>query len=647
MRRFTGQQSMSRSQFCNPLARPAAHAVANKQSRLALAITSCVFGLTAFGGVLSVADAKAGEPEKKAQPAAKNQTAKAARPITAKPIVASDTRMLEFLIAELAAQRGDGEVATSVMLDLARKQRDPALAKRALEIAHRSNRVNDARGAAALWSELETEGQGAQYLADLLASEGTLEAASQSAQKMIAQAVGRGDRTAAAAYLMQLNVLLSRYPDKKKVRIEIDRIAALYPGFGQAYYSRAWAAYIAGDYLAANANADQTLKLEPEWENAAMAKMAALKKLQESSAKATSKASAAGEATTQSDASQAPLTSAAEFAQAFLERNPKSINVRHMFARELVSERRVTDARDQFKQLVTARKDDVQYIMSLGMIEQQLGNLSEAESHFLKALTFPVVDEDLLFQSLAQVAEARNNYPQAIDWLKRLVNSGRSNNSAVLRQVALLTAKSEGLTQGLAALAEVPRESKTEKIAFALAEAQMYREAKQLQPAFAALEASVKEFSDEPELLYDYAMSAERIGKLSEMETALRKVIKLKPDFAHAYNALGYSFVDRNIRLAEARVLLEKAVALAPDDAFIIDSLGWLYFRMGKLDDAQKQLEAAYALRPDAEIAAHLSEVLLAKGDVEAAKQLLAGALQKYPDNESLVATATRLKLKP
>ena len=107
-------------------------------------------------------------------------------------------------------------------------------------------------------------------------------------------------------------------------------------------------------------------------------------------------------------------------------------------------------------------------------------------------------------------------------------------------------------------------------------------------------------------------MMAEKLGKLDEMESLLRKVIQLKPDYHHAYNALGYSLADRSVRLPEARELIRKALEFAPSDPFIGDSLGWVEFRMGNNAEAARIFEAAYKAKPDAEIAAHFGEVLWA-----------------------------------
>ena len=147
-----------------------------------------------------------------------------------------------------------------------------------------------------------------------------------------------------------------------------------------------------------------------------------------------------------------------------------------------------------------------------------------------------------------------------------------------------------------------------------------------------------------PELLYDRAMAAEKLNRLDILEQDLRQLIRLKPDHAHAYNALGYTLADRTDRVAEAIALLEQAIKLAPDDPFILDSMGWALFKAGRVNEALDYLKRAFALRPDPEIAAHLGEVLWVRGDREEARRIWQGSLREHPDNESLRETLGRLQ---
>ena len=147
-------------------------------------------------------------------------------------------------------------------------------------------------------------------------------------------------------------------------------------------------------------------------------------------------------------------------------------------------------------------------------------------------------------------------------------------------------------------------------------------------------------------LLYEQAMMAEKLSRIDEMESVLRKVIEIKPDHQHAYNALGYSLADRSQRLPEAQTLIKKALELSPGDPFITDSLGWVEFRLGNRDEALRLLRQAYASRPDPEIGAHLGEVLWAAGSRDEARRVWREARERDGVNEVLRETLTRLQVK-
>ena len=171
------------------------------------------------------------------------------------------------------------------------------------------------------------------------------------------------------------------------------------------------------------------------------------------------------------------------------------------------------------------------------------------------------------------------------------------------------------------------------------AEANILSQAKRNQESFDLMEKAVNNLPNNAELMYDYATAAERLGKFDLMETELRKVILIKPDYAAAYNALGYSFADRNVKLKEAQSLLETAVKLAPGDHYMLDSLGWVHYRLGNLKQAADFLRKAYDIQADPEIAAHLGEVLYKQGLTVEAKKIWSDALIAFPENEVLLNT--------
>ena len=179
------------------------------------------------------------------------------------------------------------------------------------------------------------------------------------------------------------------------------------------------------------------------------------------------------------------------------------------------------------------------------------------------------------------------------------------------------------------------------------AESQLLRDHKQPEAAYQLLADELARDPDDEGLLYDTAMAAERVGKVDEMERLLRQLIQVNPEAANAYNALGYSLADRGVRLPEAKQLIEKAVQLVPDDGYIQDSLGWVEFKMGRHQEAKRLLEGAYKSRPDAEIAAHLGEVLWTLGDREGARKAWRDGLRLNPENDTLLNTLKRFQVTP
>ena len=172
----------------------------------------------------------------------------------------------------------------------------------------------------------------------------------------------------------------------------------------------------------------------------------------------------------------------------------------------------------------------------------------------------------------------------------------------------------------------------------AMIEAQLLREASQFDEAYQVLDQALKKQPEDIDLLYETAMMADKIGKPGVFEKLMRKLIRIKPDYAQAYNALGYGMLERNEHIPEAMQLVEKALQLDPNDPSIMDSVGWGYYRSGKLDESIKMLRRAYAGDANPEIAAHLGEVLWMRGDKDEAKKIWQDSLKNNPGNEPLQA---------
>ena len=204
-------------------------------------------------------------------------------------------------------------------------------------------------------------------------------------------------------------------------------------------------------------------------------------------------------------------------------------------------------------------------------------------------------------------------------------------------RTAYLLSKRGQFAEARQLLHQAPAANDQQRVQLVMAEAQLLRDANQFDEAYQVLNQTLEKFPNQPDLIYDTAMMADKVGKPDVFENLMRKLIKLKPDHAQAYNALGYGLLERNERIPEAMQLVEKALELAPDDASIMDSVGWGYYRNGKLDESVKILRRAYtASNANPEIAAHLGEVLWVRGDKQEAKKIWQESLKENSGNEQL-----------
>jgi tetratricopeptide (TPR) repeat protein len=333
----------------------------------------------------------------------------------------------------------------------------------------------------------------------------------------------------------------------------------------------------------------------------------------------------------------------------FLDRYPHAREVRVALARMLVEQKQYGKARTEFEALLDEQPQDLTSLYALGVLGVHTNDLEAAERYLTTYLDLlsnnPEEERDpnqaLLL--LAQIAEERKDTDAALKWLARIEPGEAYLNAQIKR--AQVMAKRGDLEAARQALHESTATGEREQSLLIIAEGQLLRDAGQLHEALAVFEAGLELFPANTDLLYDYAMVAEKAHRWKIMESALRKIMEIAPDNQHAYNALGYSFAERGTRLQEAQELIGKALELAPNDPFIMDSMGWVQFRLGNLDEAETALRRAYALRPDAEIAAHLGEVLWTKGKKEDAQKFWRDAQSRDPQNDTLKDTLARLNV--
>ena len=329
-----------------------------------------------------------------------------------------------------------------------------------------------------------------------------------------------------------------------------------------------------------------------------------------------------------------------------------SPELRLEYARVLLEAQRYAEASEQVKRLTTEKPALEQAWLIQGVLALQDKKLDLAETALKRYLSLvenkagDEQDRSLVqaYLSLAQIAEQRKDLTAAEAWLAK-INNPEDLLRTQSRRAAMLVQQGK-LAEARALIQSLPENTPDDVRNKMGAEVNLLRDAKRFEDAYELLREWTALNPNDADMLYDQAMVADKLKRFEDMERLLRQIMTIKPDFHHAYNALGYALAERNTRLNEARELVEKALEFAPGDPYITDSLGWVEFRAGNKSAAEKILQTAFKAKADAEIAAHLGEVLWSQGKREQAMKVWREGLQLNPDNDTLQETLKRLRIK-
>ena len=518
--------------------------------------------------------------------------------------------LYQFLLAEIAAQRGQFAFAAGAYLDLAKQTKDPRIARRSAEIALHARQYDTALDAVHVWELAEPDSIQAQQMeSTLLLASGRLD---ELAQRIAVDLTAAGPRT--GEILMRLIRSLARHPDKAAIQGLLTRITQPYLTLPESHLARAQGAAGVADAPLASREIDEALRLRPNWELAALFKSDMLSRSKVDNAQVL-------------------------FLQEFLAANPDARDVRLAYARVLVAEKRYDAARAEFRRLLELSPDNPDVLYAIGILSLQLEDSREAEQQLKRFVTLGKGELDSARFYLGQIADQAGRTEDALRWYGEVAAGEHLAPSRVrAAQVLLRLNRFDEAREQLASA----RAGGTGDVRLLVAEAQLLRDSKRHVEAFDLLSKSLEVLPEDPDLLYETSLAAEKLEKYELMEQHLRHLIKLKPESAQGYNALGYSLADRNLRLDEAATLIDKALALSPGDAYILDSKGWLLFRQGNAKTALETLQAAYAKKPDPEVAAHIGEVLWSMGRRDEATKVWADATKLSPGNEVLAATIKR-----
>lgn len=547
----------------------------------------------------------------------------AAPPLPNVPL--TEDLLYKFLVAEIAGQRGESKLAGERYLGLAQATRDPRVAQRAAQIAFFLKDQKMALAALNLWAEIAPNSlEARQGLVSVLIREGQADAALPHLEKLIALLPAPAQAPATPngpEFITEQGygysfaaALLSREQDKQAALRLMKRLADAHRDNPDAQLAHASLALSLADFQAANGALDQALRLQPGWAKAAALRARILQM-------------------------QGDSDGALSYLQEVVKDHPKDLSLRLSYARLLMDAKRLEQAREQFTTIAQQMPDNPDVALSLGILSLQIKQPDDAERYLKQARQLGKYERETSYY-LGQIAETRKDYGAAIDFYKT-VDQGEAYLDAQLRVVGLMA--KQGDTAGARTyLRKIKLQSSEQAKLITLAEADLLREEKQYAQAIEIYNIALLQAPADNDLLYGRAMLAEKMDRLDILEQDLRNILAREPKNARALNALGYTLADKTTRYPEALDYIKRALELSPQDGGILDSMGWVQFRLGNKEEALSYLRQALELTPEAEIAAHLGEVLWVTGDQDQARKIWQDAMKASPNDEVLQNTVKR-----
>lgn len=525
----------------------------------------------------------------------------------------TDAVLYDLLVSDIAAQRGQAGASVKSLLRAAEKTQDPRLAERATSLALYAKDYERARIAAQLWVRLQGDSADAhQALAETLLQNGQLEPA----RAQFAEVLKLSDTASRGHAYLKIAAALGRHTDRPAALQVMEGLVATHPDVREAHYALAHLTVRMGDFAASLTAIDRALALAPGWEEGAIFKARVLVSLKDTQ-------------------------NAVTFFESYLKTYPQATSLRLNFARYLIDLKQWNKARAQFKQVAGESPQDADALYAVGLLALQANQFEESKKYLkLNLERQPENDQARLY--LGQIAEQEKNYTEAENWYQGI--EGDAHRFEAQARLALIKSARGDVAGAREQLRAIQPQTDQQRVQLVLSEDQILRDARQHAESLKVLSAGLESMPDEPDLLYARALVAEKLNMIELHEADLRRILKKDPKNAHALNALGYTLADRTQRYDEALALIEQALMLKPEDPFIMDSMGWVQYRMGNNAEAIRLLKRAFAIRNDAEISAHLGEVLWVTGDRAAAESVWRDALKETPDNEALLSIIKKFK---
>lgn len=518
-----------------------------------------------------------------------------------------------IVLSEIAIQRGGTAAAVPAYLELGQRTKDPRLARRALELAMQTGNFVIAEEALALWEQLMPDSQEARHYRVLsLWKQSDLSEALPASEAFLREA----EAAQRAHFFLHLAPILRRQADLTAAQHAVMQMTEKFLAEKEARLLRAAMADTLNDARALDLELSALAKIAPKWDLPVLWQLDALQK-------------------------ESPELALA-YIQKELKRRPNANSSLHLaLARLFVATQKYEEARQAFQSVLKKEPQHVDANYAFGILSFQLKDYQAAESALKQALQGGYADADLVRLTLGHLAEEQKKTDDAKHWYQK-VGKGRHYVRAQIR-LAHIESENNELARALVRLHDLSGDLNRD-VELLLMQAQLARNAEAYQKAHQILSAGIKRWRREASLYYERALIADKLNRVKEAESDLRRYLRLKPKDARGCNALGYLFADRKIKLKEAQKWVECALKAEPNNAMYLDSYAWVFYRQGKIKRALPLLEKAYKLFPDPEIAAHLGEVYWQLGRKEDAQSVWLEALHKNAQHDVLKATLKRFK---
>lgn len=517
--------------------------------------------------------------------------------------------LFDIMVAEIAGQRQHYAESLQYYLRAAEQSGDPGVAERAVRVALFARDYDSALKALDIWREA-SPGQPAavQTAVTLHLRRNELAAAA---------GFGRGDpyRFLTPVRFRACTGAAAQEEDAGNALVVARDLRDRFPTEPGAHYLLSLLAVPAGAQEEAVSAIDEAIRLSPDWALGRLTKARIL-------------------------ADIGRLDQALALGKELVEARPTDYETRITYARMLIKSKRNQEALEEFRVLLEQNPDDAEIVYALALLALQLDDRKPAEEYLSRLVELGKHADEAAYY-LGQIAEDKDDFSAARDWYAR-VTDGEYEIAAKVRWI-LMIGRLGDLDRARKELENLRGSQPELASRLYLIEGELVAESGDSLGAMAVYDHALGMQPGNIDLLYARALLGEKIDRIDILERDLQAILVQEPDNADALNALGYTLADRNLRLSEALGLIQRAMAVKPDSAAVMDSMGWVLYRMGNFQESERYLRRAHEALPDAEIAAHLGELLLMTGRAEEARGIIDAALKKDPDDALLLRVRSRL----